>query len=117
MIYMDVMTYLDVSNAGMKARKSNYKKCFNKVNGLHPIVPGILTPCMVETPDITTKKNKKSSFFGNQFILSLSRNKNTEIGYIATKKIKKCLTFDYCCARNMWVIKMKKNEWRYSWHF
>lgn len=102
---MDAMTYSDVSNAGVIGRKSNYKKCFAGMKRPHPIVPGILTPCRVKTPDITTKKNKKSLFGGNQIILSISRNKNTEIGYIAIKKIKKCLTFDYCCARNMWVIK------------
>lgn len=114
---MDAITYLDVSDAGVKARESNYKKRFDDMSRPHPIVPGILTPCRVKTLDITTKKNKKSLFDGNQFVLSVSGNKNTKIGYIAIKKIKKCLTFDYCCARNMWVMKMKKYERRYSWHF
>lgn len=114
---MDALTYLDDLKASLKARKSSYKNCFDGVSRPHPIVPGILTPCRVETPDITTKKNKKSLFYEDHFVFGLSRNKNTKIGYIAIKKIKKCLTFDYCCARNMWVKKMKKNEWRYSWHF
>lgn len=114
---MDAMTYLDVSDAGVKGRKSSYKGFFEGMHISHPIVPGFLTPCRVKTPDITTKKNKKSLFDGNQFVLRISGNKNTEIGYIAVKKIKKCLTFDYCCARNRWVVKMKKNKRRYSWHF
>lgn len=114
---MDAMTYSDVSIAGVKAREPNYKKCFEDVNRPHPIVPGILTPCRVKTPDIPTKKNKKSLFDGNHFVLSISSNNNTKIGYIAVKKIKKCLTFDYCCARNRWVVKMKKNKRRHSWHF
>ncbi len=114
---MDAITYLDVSIAGIKGRKSNYKKCFEDVISPHPIITDILTPCRVKTPDITTKKNKNKMFTGNQFVLGNSGNMNTKIGYIAIKKIKKCLTFDYCCARNRWVVKMKKNKWRYSWHF
>lgn len=114
---MDAMTYLNVSAAGKKGRKPNYKNRFDIARGLHPVATDILTLCSVKSPDITTKKNKKSSFSEDLFVLCVSEKKNTKIGYIAEKKLKKCLTFDHCCARNSWVMKMKKNIRRYSWHF
>ena len=97
---MDTMTDFGTLVSVVKEPKSNYKDRFQDMYKPHSIVTTILTLCRAKTPDIPTKKNKKSSSTDNQAILIISKNKDTKIAYIAVKKIKKCLTFDYCCVRN-----------------
>lgn len=83
-----------------------------------PRVFSILTPLKSKTPYITAKKNKKSSDFENPFISRVSRIECPGIAYIAVKKIIKSLTFNFSCARNTLVMKMKlAYKRRYLWLF
>lgn len=100
LINMDAIIDFGTLATVLKGSKPNYKDCFQNIHKLHPIVFSILTRYSTKTPDIPTKKNKINSSTANQVILSILKNRNTKIAYIAVKKIKKCLTFDYCCVRN-----------------
>jgi hypothetical protein len=77
---------------------------------------GILTPINSKTPYITAKKNKKSMIPSKQETSGFSRLERSGIAYITVKKITKSLTFNFSCARNTLVMKMKLTfKRRYLW--
>lgn len=74
------------------------------------------TPSSAEIPYITAKKNKNSRIAEKPVISVVSKSSLSEIAYIPRKKIKKNLTFNFGCARNNSVEKMKYNwKWRLLW--
>lgn len=79
-------------------------------------VSGILTPFNSKTPYITAKKNKKSAIPPKQATPGVSRTGCPGNAYITVKKIIKSLTFNFSCARNTLVMKMKLTfKRRYLW--
>lgn len=108
--------------AGLNGGKSSGRRFITgrvaRVETVSPGVSGILTPLKSKTPYITTKKNKKSSNPVKLVISGLSRIESPGIAYIAVKKIIKSLTFNFSCARNTLVMKMKLTyKRRYLWLF
>ena len=97
----------EVFSTGKRRRKPNYIDPFEGIKKPYPVVFNILTLCMAKTPYIAAKKNKKSLFSQKAFISGFSGPKSSEITDIAIKKIKKCLTFNICCANNKLALKMK----------
>lgn len=91
---------------------------FAGVETVCPRVFSILTPLTSKTPYITTKKNKKNTNPEKIVISRFLRIESPGIAYIAVKKIIKSLTFNFSCARNTLVMKMKLAcKRRYLWLF
>jgi hypothetical protein len=110
--YMVVTIDFEIFNTGKRRRKSNYIDPFEGIKWPYPVVFNILTLCMAKIPYIAAKKNKKNLFFQKPVISSVSGPKSSEITDIAIKKIKKCLTFNICCANNKLAVKMKNKTER-----
>jgi hypothetical protein len=114
---MDAMTSFFIQYAGLRSLENDDINAFvNKYNS-HPVVSGILTPCCMKTPSIITIQNQVIILMDNPIFLNISRHKNPKIAYITVKKIKKCLTFDYRCVRNILLLNDKNLKRRYLWPF
>lgn len=114
---LELNGFLSLSNDSKRMKRFVIAP-FGRTNTSSQGVSGILTPLNSKTPYITAKKNKKSVIPSKYLASGFLGNGSPGIAYIAVKKIIKSLTFNFSCARNTLVMKMKLTfKRRYLWLF